>query len=165
MRHGIALAGAAALLLCAAPETRAEAGRLRVTIPFPFAAAGHVLPAGEYVFEHQAHRSLLVITTPAGRRVALLTLPGAPSCQTDRTELVFRKADAGWQLTAIALAGSSHGATVPARPRAEAIRGGARRGGGPPPVRVAVDARRAACAMPARRAHRPRGIALCFSIQ
>jgi hypothetical protein len=114
MRHGIALLGAAALLLWAAPETRAEGRRLRVTIPFPFAAAGHQLPAGNYWFEHQSHRSLLVITTPAGRRIALHTLPETPSSRTDRTELVFRKADDGWRLTAIALAGSPHRAMVPA---------------------------------------------------
>lgn len=114
MRNRIPVLGAAALLLCTAAEARAEGRTLRVAIPFTFDAGGHELAAGTDSFEHVAHRSLLVITAPGGGRIALSTLPEAPSSRTDRTEVVFRQSGNGWRLAAIAVAGASHRALVPA---------------------------------------------------
>ena len=105
-----AFAVAAAGML--AGTARAEGRKIRAEIPFAFQAGSHALPAGTYLFEHMAARPVLVITTPAGARIAMLTHPAGGGEAPPAPGLVFERDGGVYSLAEVWAPGAMHRAGV-----------------------------------------------------
>ncbi len=117
-------AAAAVLALGAlAGEARAEGRILRAEIPFDFQAGNHSLPAGVYTFEHMAMKPVLVITTPQGRQIAVLTHPAGKIESPPAPGLVFEREAGEYTLAEVWAPGALHRAGVAPSGRANRVAG------------------------------------------
>lgn len=120
-----ALAVAAAGML--AGTARAEGRKIRAEIPFAFQAGSHELPAGTYLFEHMAAKPLLVITTPDGERLAMLTHPAGKGEAPPAPELVFERDGGAYSLAEVWAPGAMHRAGVQTGRKSAPVAGTGRR--------------------------------------
>ncbi len=112
-RHVCTTAAAVVFALGAlAGEARAEGRILRAEIPFDFQAGNHLLPAGTYTFEHMAMKPVLVITTPEGRQIAMLTHPAGKLEAPPAPGLVFEREAGEYSLAEVWAPGAAHRAGV-----------------------------------------------------
>ncbi len=95
-----------------AGEARAEGRKIRAEIPFAFRAGNHMFPAGTYQFEHMAARPVLVVTTPEGERIAMLTHPAGKPEAPPAPGLVFEREGGEYSLAEVWAPGATHRAGV-----------------------------------------------------
>ncbi len=93
-------------------EARAEGRKIRAEIPFAFQAGSHVFPPGTYEFEPMAARPVLVVTTPEGERIAMLTHPAGRPEAPPVTGLVFEREGGEYTLAEVWAPGATHRAGV-----------------------------------------------------
>lgn len=119
LRHVCMAAAVLAISLGVLPEELlAERRILRAEIPFDFQAGNHALPAGVYTFEHMAMKPVLVITTPQGRQIAMLTHPAGKIEAPPAPGLVFERDAGEYSLAEVWAPGAAHRASVsPAKRR------------------------------------------------
>ncbi|MGQ9917789.1 MAG: hypothetical protein ACUVS7_10265 [Bryobacteraceae bacterium] len=115
---GMTAAAVVLSLGATAGVARAEGRILRAEIPFDFQAGNHALPAGVYIFEHWMTKPVLVITTPQGRQIAMLTHPAGKVEAPPAPGLVFERDADRYSLAEVWSPGAAHRASLsPAKRR------------------------------------------------
>jgi hypothetical protein len=97
LRAGVLLAGLCALTLAA----NAQSAIARATVPFEFAAAGAMMPAGEYVFDVPDLSGVILLHGSAGNSVALLTTFSGVTSSSTSAKLIFERRDGMAYLSAM----------------------------------------------------------------
>jgi hypothetical protein len=102
MRNITKLIGTLALMLAA---ISANAQRVtQVTVPFEFAAAGHILPPGDYRVSYNESTELLTLRMPDLSSIILLTAAG-DQFNDERNVLRFQRFGGEWSLRQAVFAG------------------------------------------------------------
>src|SRR6266571_6556085 len=104
MRNVIRSFGALAVVL-ASISAHAQHST-RVSIPFAFAAAGHILPAGDYRVSQSESSDLVTLSGQELKTTMLLTAPGGERFQDGRSVLRFQRYGDEWSLQEIAFDGT-----------------------------------------------------------
>jgi len=105
MRNVIRSFGTLAVLLAAVSASAQTS--TRVSVPFAFAAAGQILPAGDYRVSLNQSTDLVTLSGPDRSSIFFLTIPDN-SLQDERRVLRFRRYGNEWSLLEIALEGMTH---------------------------------------------------------
>jgi hypothetical protein len=95
----------ALLLLAAATASAQSTHHLRVTVPFPFVAAGTNCPAGDYTVDIDRHTSLVTLSSRPNS-ILFLTINDPWPAQRDRSYLRFRHFGERWVLQEIVALGN-----------------------------------------------------------
>lgn len=89
----------------ALPALAADAGTLRVTVPFTFTAGSATLPAGDYVISPQADSRILRIEGKGGSAI-LITMPQEPAADLKQaSNLTFKRSSKGTALMEVQVSG------------------------------------------------------------
>lgn len=114
-------AGCLMVVLTAAPAL--AQGRVRVNIPFSFAAGSELLPAGQYVIERTgiAGTSLMrVCNVDRNEAMHVATLPAGNPSASGNPRLLFEVLEGSYRLAEVWTAGADTGALV-ARTKEQAL--------------------------------------------
>jgi len=71
----------------------AQSAVARATVPFEFAAAGAMLPPGEYTVDIPDFTGVLLIHGPAGSSIAFLTVTSETAPPSNTSKLIFERRD------------------------------------------------------------------------
>ena len=107
----------AALLLAASACIAQTKGDVVGVIPFPFAVAGHTLPAGRYIVS-RVNENTLRIHESTGPGILVLTNAAQRSESANSSKLVFHRYENTYFLSQVWISGNDRGREVP-RSRAE----------------------------------------------
>jgi hypothetical protein len=103
MRNTVKLLGALALLLAAISASAQHT--TQVTVPFEFAAAGRILPPGDYRVTFNESSELVMLRGPDLNSMILMTAPG-DRFKDERNVLRFQRYGNQWSLRQVVFAGS-----------------------------------------------------------
>jgi hypothetical protein len=102
MRNIAKLLVALALMLAAISANAQQT--TQVTVPFEFAAAGHILPPGDYRVSFNEGSELMTLRGPDLSSIILMTAPG-DRLKDERNVLRFQRYGDEWSLRQVAFAG------------------------------------------------------------
>jgi hypothetical protein len=102
MRNITKLIGTLALMLAAISANAQQT--TQVTVPFEFAAAGHILPPGDYRVSFNQSTGLLTVRIPDMSSIILLTVAGG-DFQDERSVLRFQRYGGEWSLRQVVFSG------------------------------------------------------------
>lgn len=114
--HGAGMLAAGSLLVAMMAAPALAQSRVRVNIPFAFAAGAEAQPAGNYLIERWDRPGNTVIrvhNVDLNRSITLLTLPAARPMTGDSPRLKFEVLAGEYRLGEVWLPGSEAGAMVP----------------------------------------------------
>ncbi|HTB17711.1 MAG TPA: hypothetical protein VK708_06320 [Bryobacteraceae bacterium] len=97
LRATLLLGGLCALTLAA----NAQMSIAKASVPFEFAAAGAMLPAGEYTIDVTGFSGILLLRGSAGNSVALLSTLSGTASNTTAAKLIFEHRDGMAYLSAV----------------------------------------------------------------
>src|SRR5438445_1541448 len=103
MRNIAKVLGALALMLAAISANAQHT--TQVTVPFEFAAAGRIMPPGDYRVTFNESDDLLRLQEPNLSSIILMTVPG-DRFKDERNVLRFQRYGDEWSLRQVVFAGS-----------------------------------------------------------
>jgi len=120
MRNIVKLLGVLSLMLAAISANAQHT--TQVTVPFEFAAAGRILPAGDYRVTFNESSAIVTLRGPDMNSIVLMTAPG-DRFNDERNVLRFQSHGDEWSLRQVVFAGSARVLLAPkSKTREMAIR-------------------------------------------
>ncbi len=104
MRNIVKLLGVLSLMLAAISANAQHT--TQVTVPFEFAAAGRILPPGDYRVTFNESSAIVTLRGPDLNSVVLMTAPG-DRFNDERNVLRFQRYGDEWSLRQVVFAGSA----------------------------------------------------------